>query len=637
VAAVALLAATAPAWAQFDPTVDPDQPAQPAPAPEPAVREQPLGGGQPQGGEDAPAQGVYQQGLDTLDPSSPGILNRSNGGFPNTMWQGSDRRALVALLPRMPIAKGSPAMRSLAERLLLSEAQVPEGDTKNVYDVFQARIDRLAAAGYGAEIADLFGRVPEKIPDPRLSHARVDALLLGGDATTACDEALSANQRSEEASLLETVAWCKLVRGDADGAAFTADMLRETGANDPDFFALLAWLGQPEEARKDKPKLANDQPLTPLRLAMLRAAGIEVPPKTLDQAAPIVLVAVANDQNQPSAVRLEAAERAARTGAIGPKDLAAAYAGLTLDAPALADPLTAAGAMPGGSGNALLYQAAMQAPDPVSKLKILQAIWARAKADGTYLLAVRVNAEATKALLPAPSQAAAEPSAPPAEAAPQSLDGAPETFIADGFAGEPAPASAEPAGTPPELVAAAPDIVRALLAAGEIEAARGWYSVIEDQASGGDANATAAQDQLWPLMVVADSETRFDEQVFDGWWQDQSSLGGADRSRRGTVLMAVLEGLGMPVQQAFWGGLYDDAEAAQGTMPSLPVWRGLTPAAEAGRLGETVLLSLVVLGEAGPGKANPAVLTDVLKALVKVGLERDARALALEALIDAGF
>lgn len=190
---------------------------------------------------------------------------------------------------------------------------------------------------------------------------------------------------------------------------------------------------------------------------------------------------------------------------------------------------------------------------------------------------------------------------------------------------------------PPELVAAAPEIIRALLAAGEIEAARAWYAVVADLASGGDPNATVMQAQLWPPMLVADAEIRFDEPVFDGWWRNQSSLAGADRLRRGTVLMAVLEGLGMPVQQTFWGGLYDGADAADGRMPPLSVWRGLNAAAEANRLGETVLLSLVILGDAGPGKANPAVLADVLKALSMVGLEQDARALALEALIDSGF
>ena len=631
-AAAVLLAASSSAWAQFDPTVVPDKPAQPAPAAEPSVQQAPLDDAQPDDSGQLPAQGVYQQGLDTLDPSSPGILTAANGGFPGTMWQGSDRRALVALLPRMPIGKGSPAMRSLAERLLLSEAQVPQGTSKNVYDVFQARIDRLAAAGYSAEIADLFGRVPEKIADPRLTHVRVDVLLLTGDPSAACDEALSANQRSEEPSWLEVVGYCKLVKGDADGAGFTADMLRETGVDDADYFTLLSWLSLPEATRGEKPVLKNDKPLTPLRLVMLKASGNEVAIESLALASPLVLVAIANDKDLPPDIKLEAADRAARAGAIGAGDLAAAYAGVTLNAPDLADPVTAAASQPGGRGGALLYQAAMQAADPVGKLKILQAIWTRAQADGTYLLAAKVNAEATKALLPAAPEAAAVPET--ADAAP--VDGAPADLLPDAAAPVPPPAP-EPVAMPPELLAAAPEIIKALLAAGEIGSARAWYGIVQDTAAEGDAKATFTQTQLWPLMVVADPETPFSEDAFDAWWQGQSQLGGPDRSRRGALLMAVLEGLGQPVPQAFWGGLYDGADQADGPVPPLPIWRGLNAAGKAGRLGESVLLSLVVLGDAGPAKASPAVLGDVLKTLAKVGLDHDARAVATEALIVSGF
>lgn len=638
VATVALLGAAAPARAQFDPTVNPDTPAQRAQPKEPAVEEAPLDQAAPPGGEEEqPQQGVYQQGLDSLDPSSPGILTEANGGFPGTMWQGSDRRALVALLPRMPIGKGSPAMRSLAERLLLSEARIPPAPdgAKNVYDVFQARIDRLAAGGYVAEINDLFGRVPEKIPDARLSHVRVDALLLAGNVEAACAEALAANQRSEEPSWLQAVGYCKLKQGDADGANFTADMLRETASDDADYFALLAWLGQPQEARGDKPQLRNDKPLTPLRLAMLKDAGIEVAVQTLDQASPLVLVAVANDTNQPADLRLEAAERAARLGAIGARDLAAAYAGVTLNAPDLADPVTAAAAQPGGRGNALLYQAAIQASDPAARLAILRAIWSRAQADGTYLLAARVNAEATKALLVSAPAAAEPPPAADAETAPPDGDGAdgPVPLLPGGA--EPAPPAPEASGPPPELLAAAPEIIRALLAAGEVDAARAWYTAVQESADGGDPNATFTQGQVWPLMVAADPQAAFSDDALDAWWRGQSES--PDKARKGVVLMAVLEGLGHPVPETFWSGLYGGAEDAGGVTPPLPVWRGLTAAGDAKQLGGTVMLSLVVLGEGGPSKVSSAVLGDVLKALVKVGLEKDARAVALEALIGNGF
>lgn len=580
-----------------------------------------IPGEQAEGTQDGPLPpgGVYQRGLDSLDPSSPGTLTEGDGGLPRTMWDGSDRRTLVALLPRMPIGQGSPAMRSLAERLLLTEARIPEARTpdQNPYDVLQARVDRLATGGYTSELADLFGRVPERIDNSRLTRSRVESLLLVGTTQAACDEALSANQRSDEAVWLDVVGFCKAVAGDVSGASLTADLLRDTGTDDPDYFTLLSWLGLPEGERGEKPALANDKPLTPLKLAMLKMSGSELAAATLDGAAPMVLVAVAGDRDLPGDIRLEAAERAALAGAIGADELASAYAGATLHAPDLDDPITAAANQPGARGNALLYRAAMDAPDVSTRLAVLQAIWQRARADGMFPLAARVNAEATK-MLPAGTPPQTVPDDPgPADLLPDGLDAL-------------APASPPAA---PVMTQAAPDIIRALLLAGELDAARAWYALIESRVPSDDA-AAAAMDAVWPYMLVADPDMPYSEEALAAWAEGEP---GGERPRGSALLPAIVEALGHSVPQSHWIGLYDSSEPANGPMPPLPVWRGLVAAGESGRVGEAVLLSLVVLGDGGPGNAGPAVLAEVIKTLRKVKLERDARAFALEALIVTGL
>ena len=55
------------------------------------------------------------------------------------------------------------------------------------------------------------------------------------------------------------------------------------------------------------------------------------------------------------------------------------------------------------------------------------------------------------------------------------------------------------------------------------------------------------------------------------------------------------------------------------------------------KVGETVLLVLITLGERGPSESDPVVLGNCLKALLAVGLEREARMLALEALLINGL
>jgi hypothetical protein len=49
------------------------------------------------------------------------------------------------------------------------------------------------------------------------------------------------------------------------------------------------------------------------------------------------------------------------------------------------------------------------------------------------------------------------------------------------------------------------------------------------------------------------------------------------------------------------------------------------------------LLSLLLLGDQGPGERNILTLGRVIAALRQVGLSNDADALALEGLVGAGF
>ncbi|MBT5013883.1 MAG: hypothetical protein HON02_05480, partial [Rhodospirillaceae bacterium] len=55
------------------------------------------------------------------------------------------------------------------------------------------------------------------------------------------------------------------------------------------------------------------------------------------------------------------------------------------------------------------------------------------------------------------------------------------------------------------------------------------------------------------------------------------------------------------------------------------------------RIGEIVLLSLLALGEGGPGQAEPVVLNRVLSAMMTAGLQKEVRALSLEAAVAAGL
>ncbi|HRK72346.1 MAG TPA: hypothetical protein PLA85_12215, partial [Micropepsaceae bacterium] len=60
---------------------------------------------------------------------------------------------------------------------------------------------------------------------------------------------------------------------------------------------------------------------------------------------------------------------------------------------------------------------------------------------------------------------------------------------------------------------------------------------------------------------------------------------------------------------------------------------GLTDAVRAGRRGDAILHALSIIGAQGPQQANPRGVIEAVAALANIGLEDEARAIALEALL----
>ncbi len=99
----------------------------------------------------------------------------------------------------------------------------------------------------------------------------------------------------------------------------------------------------------------------------------------------------------------------------------------------------------------------------------------------------------------------------------------------------------------------------------------------------------------------------------------------------------LLPGLvGEPVEPGAWTGLLGETTTTTATIPDAALWHALGRAAEQRQLGLTVLLALLALGENGAGGADPLIVTRTIEALRSIGLEREARGLALEAVSGMG-
>ncbi|MEA2783476.1 MAG: hypothetical protein QOK29_5020 [Rhodospirillaceae bacterium] len=532
--------------------------------------------------------GVEVDTLAEVTPDYGGTLEEGAGGFPIDMWRGTDRALVERLLPQLPAAKSSPAMRDLARRLLLTNAEAPAGRSSGV-DLFGVRAERLAALGLASDAAALLALQPSRSVDPASARLRVDSLLLAGDVDAACKAVNDTRKAaSADAGWQKAQIFCQFRTKQIDQAVLGLDLLREQGQNDPAFFALADGLN-----RKKPVKLSSLPAPTPLDLAMLRAAKLPIPEDAVQAPDPNVLAAIARDASVEPKIRLAAAEQAAAAGSLSIDQLRKAYTGITYAPGDLGNAIDVSAHDPGPGGRALLYQAAGAALQPAQRARILQAALDRARRQGGYLLAVQTNLIYLLPLTPSAN-----------------------------------------------LVWFAGDAGRALFASGHLEQANAWLRIAEEKAAG-EPQAAAAVSSLAVYARIAgiDRHLAWDAATLQTWRQahanDAPGTGGAAR------LSAVFEGLGEPIDggwtmigQANTASISASSQAAGAPDPAL--WFNLGEAAKKHRIGETVLLSLYALGPDGPAGANPILLSRAIDSLRQIGLDAEARAIATEAAIAAG-
>lgn len=533
-------------------------------------------------------QSYQVESLKTIDPSSVGVLDASEGGFGTDMWDGTDRALVERLLPRLPVGTSSRTMQRLMKRLLLSTARVPAGPATRP-SLLGLRAERLAAAGAVEAVVQLLSAAPAHLDDGVLARADVASRLLIGDNAGACKRAQVMVRQDDDPYWLKGLAFCKALNGEHAAAALGADLLRELGADDdPAFLTLIEALAGDEEAVLDSLFAP-----TALHLAMLSAARRPIPANAVDGAEPGILSAIATAPNADLELRLIAAERAEAAGALKAEKLGQIYASVAFSPEEMGNALALAESERSGpEGRALLYQVAAIEPQPAARAAVLQKAWLLARENDGFGTAARVSVDQTLAIEPSPKLA---------------------WFAAD-------------AG-------------RALLAAGRIEAARRWLDLAMEQDPAASPEAGIAAITLWPLLVIAEAEDPppWSQEIFARWVTHQQELPGTMRRRRLSLMFSLLEGIGYEPERGHWQELLEGRLMVSTHMPTPALWRALEKAGMGRRLGETVLLALLAVGEAGPGRADPITLRAVLAALGQVGLESEARALALEAAIEGGF
>ncbi len=184
----------------------------------------------------------------------------------------------------------------------------------------------------------------------------------------------------------------------------------------------------------------------------------------------------------------------------------------------------------------------------------------------------------------------------------------------------------------PDLAALAGELVPALLLLGERGRAESWLRLASERA-GSDAASANAVVRAFPAAAIAGLPLLADSTDTDALAAWSAAVRGTPAGREtATRVLALRAAIGEPVAEPLFADLLAGPITRSAVVPE-PVVGVLLESAIAGRrVGLTVLMALVAIGERGPAAADTATLARSLDGLRALGLGAEAREIALEAV-----
>uniref|UniRef100_B0T8F5 Antifreeze glycopeptide polyprotein n=1 Tax=Caulobacter sp. (strain K31) TaxID=366602 RepID=B0T8F5_CAUSK len=167
-------------------------------------------------------------------------------------------------------------------------------------------------------------------------------------------------------------------------------------------------------------------------------------------------------------------------------------------------------------------------------------------------------------------------------------------------------------------------LARAALAAGDLATAR----TIRGRLTGDTIPGATSTDMSLLDAALAAADGRKDSQILDGLIERGAQAGPKSPAQPAALILAALGGAMSPEARAQFASLDPGKSIASAARLT-----ALDDAAAAHRQGEAALLALSVCAEAGTAGPGPVDRARLVRALLRAGLETDARALAVEGLL----
>jgi len=489
------------------------------------------------------------------DGNGYGPLTPENGGFGPAAFAGSKGLFLAGLARRMTTPVGSRWVAITLRRALLSQSATPPDIVPG--DWVAARASLLLRLGEIDGAKAMVNGIGVDRYSPGLYKVAAQVALAAGDLGGLCPIAVTGRALFADTMWQMAVGMCAALQGDDITAAGIFDTLRSDG-KDVDPFDVR--LGERVSTlaggagRASNVEWGEAPGLNLFRYGIATAAGVPVPADLLPALGAARFGWLVRSPGVAADIRLASLRPAAVLGSVSADELVSGITALSAG--------DAAADTPAGRLRTAFAGASM-----ADRIGALKAIWATgADRDGRYGALI----ESANAAARLPIGAAA------------------------------ADASA--------------DIIAALLAAGQADAARRWWPVAD--AAGGKVRAMA-----WALLATGSSGVPIGSDEFKTW----RSTTGAD-DRKAALLLAALTGLGQ-AQGGGWSGLRD-ALLPRATNS----WtRAIDAAAAAGRSGEVAVLAATGM-QGAMIDLPPLHLYHLLAALVGTGHAAEARLIAAEAM-----
>jgi hypothetical protein len=294
-----------------------------------------------------------------------GVIGLAEGGFPSRALAGQPASLIYAALAGTKGPLVSRWGHILLRRALASRLDAPQGMDPVQFAALRATVlDRI---GEGAAARALVQDVDSANYDPALATAAFDAYLQTGDIVGICPVA------QLKGDLLATPEWqmtrsiCAAFGGESRRAEQELSRALSRGVA-PRIDVLLAqrYAGAAGEGRQAVTIEWNDvNEMTPWRLALTRALGIEIPDRLRGDAGSALFRSDVFFPAAPLAQRAAAADRAAREGVLSSAAMVDLYSQLWADPDVADDDKDQAGQL----------REAYVANDPQARLSAMQSLW----------------------------------------------------------------------------------------------------------------------------------------------------------------------------------------------------------------------------------------------------------------------